>query len=352
MKNIHVLQKNVFNQLGVDHYGKTPTQIKIEEYLINKNIYITSDENIKDGEYGLSKLDEVIKFHRGLDYRYYKKIILTTDQDLIKDGIQAIDDEFLEWFVKNPSCKKVEVDKGYRGVNLFNYKIITPKEELSPFDLKESPITDNEFYQSLEEPEQDEHYLDSYGCTKNEFELSLNFKKEETKQEWKPKEGEEVWIKVFSNWSSGKYIGYDVDKKLHLVREPEEGGGHLFASSDILPYSVLPTEPKQETLDGFINLNSDTVGIGKFHTPKSTPKQETLGGVAPVYMKGWGGITNSENSFNRGVKWQQEQDKNKYSEEEVFNLWNWLNDGFIIRKSLPTKEELLGWFEQFKKNLK
>jgi hypothetical protein len=38
-----------------------------------------------------------------------------------------------------------------------------------------------------------------------------------------------------------------------------------------------------------------------------------------------------------------------YSEEEVFNLWNWLNDGFIIRKSLPTKEELLGWFEQFKK---
>jgi len=37
-----------------------------------------------------------------------------------------------------------------------------------------------------------------------------------------------------------------------------------------------------------------------------------------------------------------------YSEEETLNLWNWLNDGFIIRKSLPTKEELFGWFEQFK----
>jgi hypothetical protein len=36
------------------------------------------------------------------------KIILTTDQDLIKDGVQAIDDEFLEWFVKNPSCEEVE----------------------------------------------------------------------------------------------------------------------------------------------------------------------------------------------------------------------------------------------------
>jgi hypothetical protein len=30
-----------------------------------------------------------------------KKIILTTDLDLIKDGVQSIDNEFLEWFVKN-----------------------------------------------------------------------------------------------------------------------------------------------------------------------------------------------------------------------------------------------------------
>jgi hypothetical protein len=30
-----------------------------------------------------------------------QKIILTTDLDLIKDGVQSIDNEFLEWFVKN-----------------------------------------------------------------------------------------------------------------------------------------------------------------------------------------------------------------------------------------------------------
>jgi hypothetical protein len=158
------------------------------------------------------------------DLKTNLKIILTTDPNLIKEGVQAIDDEFLEWFVKNPSCEEVEVEKtfvtnsglGYQEyavldsnfkvieinakipqtsyylgkVTILNtyeyvitYKIIIPKEELSPFDLKESPITDNEFYQSLEEPKQDEHYLDSYGCTKNEFELSLNFKKEEPKQE-------------------------------------------------------------------------------------------------------------------------------------------------------------------------
>jgi hypothetical protein len=34
-----------------------------------------------------------------------KKIILTTDQDLIENGVQAIEDEFLEWFVKNPTCE-------------------------------------------------------------------------------------------------------------------------------------------------------------------------------------------------------------------------------------------------------
>jgi hypothetical protein len=61
--------------------------------------------------------------------RYYK-IILTTDQYLIKDGVQAIDDEFLEWFVKNPSCEGVDVynDKSV-GYEYDHYSIIIPKEE-------------------------------------------------------------------------------------------------------------------------------------------------------------------------------------------------------------------------------
>ena len=69
----------------------------------------------------------------------YKKIILTTDVDLIKDGVQEIPDEFLEWFVKNPSCERVEVENVYkkflegdkRSVSDFRnkYKIIIPKEE-------------------------------------------------------------------------------------------------------------------------------------------------------------------------------------------------------------------------------
>jgi uncharacterized protein with PIN domain len=136
MKNIHTLQKNVLNQLGVDHYGKTPTQIKIEEYLINKNIYITNDEEIKRyGEYYLDIDTNEVKTsfeNMGKYLSNEKKIILTTDKELIKDGVQAIDDEFLEWFVKNPSCESVEVQDismQYHEEGYYEYEIIIPKED-------------------------------------------------------------------------------------------------------------------------------------------------------------------------------------------------------------------------------
>lgn len=55
-----------------------------------------------------------------------KKIILTTDPKLIADGVQSIDDNFLNWFVKNPSCESVEVYEV--GGKLFAEPII-PQEE-------------------------------------------------------------------------------------------------------------------------------------------------------------------------------------------------------------------------------
>jgi hypothetical protein len=90
--------------------------------------------------------------HKGSPYyiEFCRKIILTTDQDLIKDGVQAIDDEFLEWFVKNPSCESVEIkekqhfeaDKSKRinplnGV-YYSYKIIIPQEEPKQETLEEA----------------------------------------------------------------------------------------------------------------------------------------------------------------------------------------------------------------------
>jgi hypothetical protein len=129
MKNIHILATENKSKIGA-HKSKTIyfhqnvfTESNFEE---NFYLYITSDEEIKEDDWGLSKLNEVILFGRSYNEKFYKKIILTTDSDLIKDGVQAIDDEFLEWFVKNPSCEFVEVEKGY-AFGTF-YKIIIPIE--------------------------------------------------------------------------------------------------------------------------------------------------------------------------------------------------------------------------------
>ena len=108
-----------------------------------QNIYITSDDEIKEGDWVFNPYTEypykadykvVENFKQTKDF-HVKKIILTTDQDLIKAGVQAIDDEFLEWFVKNPSCEKVEVKKRYSDFTVdpfVGYKIIIPKED--PFE--------------------------------------------------------------------------------------------------------------------------------------------------------------------------------------------------------------------------
>ena len=104
------------------------------------NIYITSDEIPKLDEWGINTKNNVVFKCKGFtpdeyDKKYCKKIILTTDMDLIKDNVQSIDDDFLQWFVKNPSYEKVKIDKSnllntsrtYLGVD--KYKIIIPKEE-------------------------------------------------------------------------------------------------------------------------------------------------------------------------------------------------------------------------------
>jgi hypothetical protein len=158
MKNIHVLPTDNPSRL---HYYSNVTYGVSKEHLNwkqGRHIYITSDEEIKEGDWYLFPL-----FKKGYSLKQYnseqhfneepcitlanlkaKKIILTTDQDLISktcvhnfvniindgfkctkckkqvlrskitvsdtiDGVQAIDDEFLEWFVKNPSCEEIEI---------------------------------------------------------------------------------------------------------------------------------------------------------------------------------------------------------------------------------------------------
>ena len=157
MKNIHIIPTDKPSRLLYFGTSKELTlQVNPATFRVfersTQNIYITSDEEIKEGDWFyniISLKPEPFKACENGDgyvncskYSHYridcKKIILTTDQDLIADGVQAIDDEFLEWFVNNPSCEWVEVEKSnllntsrtYLGVD--KYKIIIPQEKPKP----------------------------------------------------------------------------------------------------------------------------------------------------------------------------------------------------------------------------
>ena len=114
-------------------------------YKIGKELFITSDEEIKVGDWCFLQKDNKEYVYKCTEKpqnpkHWGLKIILTTNDQLIKDGVQPIPDEFLEWFVKNPSCDEVEViplrkssgwydEKEVWHWDFLAYKIIIPKEE-------------------------------------------------------------------------------------------------------------------------------------------------------------------------------------------------------------------------------
>ena len=163
MKNIHIIPTDKPSRLF-----KVSGELKLtrnfdfyngSEY---QNIYITSDEEIKEGDWCYDKvLNLIFQTDNHTDFNYVNqtdnvfKIILATEQGL--DGVQAIDDTFLEWFVNNSTCEEVEVeiettsiqlpqqqlsensyDLAFRWINKKVYKIIIPQEEPKPAMLEEA----------------------------------------------------------------------------------------------------------------------------------------------------------------------------------------------------------------------
>jgi hypothetical protein len=155
---IHLLPTSKLTRLWTNNLRR---RLELDEFPsqhpsnIAKHIYITSDEEIREGDKILNPTNEVqtcIGLEKGIGTESIcwikvketttlqqilnsQKIILTTDQDL--DDVQKIGDEFLEWFIKNPGCEQVEVtyDKDVfpygvetaKGYGL--YKIIILQEE-------------------------------------------------------------------------------------------------------------------------------------------------------------------------------------------------------------------------------
>jgi hypothetical protein len=145
MKNVHLIPTDKPSRLGrfVDTdnlFLRTPNDLPRGE---NVNVCITNSEDIKDGYVTdgenlfkvisnnfktlrcTDKDNNLIKLHE----LRVKKIILTTDPELIKDGVQEIPNDFLEWFVNSPSCQY----DGYKDIAWD--QIITLKEKPKQYPI-------------------------------------------------------------------------------------------------------------------------------------------------------------------------------------------------------------------------
>jgi hypothetical protein len=177
MKNIHLLDADKPSRL---FYLASNLHLEQGQLISPKNyqnIYITSDDKIKMGDWYIIEFNgtkitkctseqELISIEGRNDCQ---KIILTTNPVLISNGVQAIDDEFLEWFIKNPSCEFVDweyksneyIQKeigtwGYDEGLLESeyktyvkeygaYKIIIPKEEPKQETLEEFALKNSKY---------------------------------------------------------------------------------------------------------------------------------------------------------------------------------------------------------------
>ena len=251
---------------------------------ISENCWIITNDKLVQVSYLLS--DEVAKGF---------KVILTTNDLLIKDGVQAIDDEFLEWFIKNPNCEEVDVEQVSIMENRFvlGYKIIIPKEEsLSYEDFRKKASKE-----LLEKFDNEASKGSGDGDFDNYFYGNCRY--------WENKLKEEPTRKTDTCYNFNKEIGC-VQTDCRCEKE----------------------ELKQETLEEAAN------GANGYNVYAKETK-------APIFNEG----------FIAGAKWQAER---MYSEEEVIKLLIHCKDRFggSELEDYTHDDKIKKWFEQFKKTIK
>jgi len=331
MKNIHVLLTDKPSTLWVNNLRR---RIELDkDVLIGSNtaqhIYITSDDkitssqdwfiDIKDNRNHLHQVGydlESVEWNDQYNPLYFKKIILTTDQGLIKYGVQAIDDEFLEWFVKNPSCEEVEVYReGYKKNGMideatsYQYKIIIPKEE--PKDINAHTGFDEEG-----------HSLNYQGNI-----LPLNnidpvrFERQQ---------------KSFNLWRSNKARG---------GIEAVTGFGKTF---------IAIKESKQESLEeaakriisdmGWVwgNIESAARRVAEY----CAKWQQEHYGLMEIELRHTKTLLAS---CEKALEERDKQQERMYSEKEVLNLLYERESELNTHNSIFNYQDAKEWFEQFKK---
>lgn len=122
-------------------------EIKSYSDCTNQNIYITSDKEIKESNWCLQvetneifKIKEILEkqqvyldtdgktHYDNFDPWNVKKIIMTTNSDLIADGVQSIENKFIEWYINNSDCKQIEVVYLGKLNKVDSYELILPKQ--------------------------------------------------------------------------------------------------------------------------------------------------------------------------------------------------------------------------------
>jgi hypothetical protein len=345
MKNIHIIPtdspsrliKDVWNNTFsiVENFNTSHTDFKAQY------IYITSDEEIKDGDFIFEADTNCINI-ADRDYcrnEFDFKIVLTTDGDLIKYGVQSIDDEFLQWFVNNSSCVEVKIRKNPKvnavvkglGIKSFSngYRIIKPKSELASklkelldgmsqeeFDEEWKKITDLKLEgpSMIEDPNQHAELIND---NIEEFDKAIELFEQEQKQHIIVHKDETEHL--LSTESNKKRLLQDVEKKqeqkqhlIDMMKGDEELGLYEETTKCYCGHTTYcdcgPEEPKQEiTLEEVFN-EEKVKGVKELIDKH---KQETIEEAAKKYVE----INVAKNAaklmykehFIAGAKWQREK---------------------------------------------
>ena len=250
-------------------------KIQDELYIIDNNEKVTQNEIWAK----CSFTGDILKKRNG---QYAYKVILTTNNLLIQDGVQAIDDEFLEWFIQNPSCEEVEVEEKLRRNDYQKiFEIIIPKNEPKQLNSED------------------------FGLPK-------------------------IRTKEFNDLASASFGGKPNKNWFHTgeIIEPKEEPKLTPEFQEVIDFNdkIYKQETLEEAFEKWTEQFPKGIGYDKFDV------------------------------LRFGAKWQQTQDKNKYSEEEVLPIVEYIQ--WIIRKidKGNTPEEIVRLLlferdkiEQFKK---
>jgi hypothetical protein len=292
MKNIHLIATDKPSRLYLDR-GK----LWIDNLVYgsnNQHIYITNSEDIKEGDWFINKFyidkrapiaSQRFAMNSNAVFSNPKKIILTTDQDLIKDGVQAIDDEFLEWFVKNPSCEKVKVSE---------LRFFEPETKWS-------------------------------GHCKWEYDLPQEEPKQ-TKWDKLNKELDDALEEAFGTSPSNILDVFENAKLVlreHLIANKEE------VVKDLEQMREWSNTNKQETLEEAAEKEFPLIDTEWCRT--GACEEENLH------------LLGHRKSFIAGAKWQANQ--NQEAINKLISIIEWYDDESDVR---PDAETFM-WFEQFKK---